>query len=61
MKTITVKIKQVYGNTVAYPVCEQARLLAQLAGTTTLTIQALKIIKSLGFEVIQQSPELLGI
>jgi hypothetical protein len=61
MKTITVKIKQVYGNTVAYPVCDQARLLAQLAGTTTLTIQALKIIKSLGFEVIQQSPELLGI
>ena len=61
MKTITVKIKQVYGNTVAYPVCDQARLLAQLAGTTTLTIQALKIIKSLGFEVIQQTPELLGI
>jgi hypothetical protein len=61
MKTITVKIKQVYGNTVAYPVCEQSRLLAQLAGTTTLTIQALKIIKSLGFEVIQQTPELLGI
>ena len=61
MKIITVKIKQVYGNTVAYPVCDQARLLAQLAGTTTLTIQALKIIKSLGFEVIQQTPELLGI
>jgi hypothetical protein len=49
MKTITVKIKQVYGNTVAYPVCEQSRLLAQLAGTTTLTIQALKTIKALGF------------
>ena len=61
MKTITVKIKQVYGNTVAYPVCDQARLLAQLAGTTTLTIQALKTIKALGFEVVQQSPELLGI
>lgn len=58
---ITVKIRQVYGNTVAYPVCHQAKLLAQLAGTTTLTIQALKTIKALGFEVVQQSPELLGI
>jgi len=61
MKTITVKIKQVYGNTVAYPVCEQARLLAQLAGTTTLTIQALKTIKALGFVVIQETHKLQGI
>lgn len=61
MKTITVQVKSNYGNTVAYPVCEQSRLLAQLAGTTTLTIQALKIIKSLGFEVIQQAPQLLKV
>lgn len=61
MKTITIEIKQVYGNTVAYPKCEQSKLLAQLAGTTTLTIQALKTIKALGFEVVQQSPQLKGI
>lgn len=61
MKTITIKIKQVYGNIVAYPACDQSRLLAQLAGTTTLTTQALKTIKLLGFEIIQQSETLKGI
>ena len=34
-----------------YPACETSSLLAQLAGTKTLTLEALKIIKALGYTV----------
>jgi hypothetical protein len=38
-----------------YPVCEQAKLFAQLAGTKTLTKQSISLIKKLGYTVeIQQ-------
>lgn len=59
MQTVTVTIKSVYGNITAYPSCPTAALFAQLLGTKTLTPQALKTIKALGFEVIQQSPQLI--
>lgn len=59
MQSITVTIKSVYGNITAYPACPTAALFAQLLGTKTLTPQALKTIKALGFEVIQQSPQLI--
>lgn len=59
MQSITVTIKSVYGNVTAYPGCPTAALFAQLVGTKTLTPQALKTIKALGFEVIQQAPELI--
>lgn len=59
MQTVTVTIKSVYGNVTAYPSCPTAALFAQLVGTKTLTPQALKTIKALGFEVIQQSPALI--
>jgi len=61
MKTITVQVKSNYGQTVAYPVCTESKLFAKLAGTKTLTIDALKTIKALGFEVIQQAPQLLKV
>jgi len=61
MKTITVQVKSNYGQIVAYPVCVESKLFAQLAGTKTLTIDALKTIKALGFEVIQQAPQLLKV
>jgi len=59
MQTVTVTIKSVYGNITAYPACPTAQLFAQLLGTKTLTPQALKTIKALGFEVIQQTPQLI--
>jgi hypothetical protein len=59
MQSVTVTIKSVYGNITAYPACPTAALFAQLLGTKTLTPQALKTIKALGFEVIQQSPQLI--
>ena len=45
MKEIIVEIKSVYGNEVIYPVCEHAKLFAELAGTKTLTKQAVNVIK----------------
>lgn len=52
---ITVQIKNVYGNEQIYPVCQQARLLADLAGTKTLTRHAINLIKALGYTVdVQQ-------
>lgn len=59
MQTVTVKVKSVYGNITAYPACPTAALFAQLLGTKTLTPQALKTIQALGFEVKQQTADLI--
>jgi hypothetical protein len=48
---IKVKVKNVYGVNTYYPACEKAKLLAQLAGTKTLTVSALQTIVALGYEV----------
>ena len=53
---ITVKITNNYGATVVYPACAQSKLLAQLAGTRTLTRHALETIKKLGYEIIVDQP-----
>jgi hypothetical protein len=49
--TITVKIRNVYGNERIYPVCPKAATFARLAGTKTLSTYDIRAIKSLGFEV----------
>lgn len=53
---IIVSIKSVYGNEVIYPVCEQAKLLARLAGTKTLTPEAVRIIHKLGYKLQIETP-----
>jgi hypothetical protein len=53
---ITVKISKVYGVDTIYPVCHKAKLLAQLANTKTLTRDAIKSIKELGYEISIQQP-----
>jgi predicted type IV restriction endonuclease len=52
--TITVQIKNVYGNTTVYPVCEKAKIFAAMAGTKTLTLQAVAQIKLLGYAITVQ-------
>lgn len=53
---ITIKIEKNYGIETAYPVCDQSKLLAKLAGTKTLTRHALDTIAALGYEIqIEQS------
>lgn len=48
---VEIEIKNVYGNTVAYPVCPKAKIFALMAGTTTLTGRTISLIRDLGYEV----------
>jgi hypothetical protein len=45
---ITVQVRSVYGVVKYYPICDRAKLFAGIAGTVTLTPQALEKIRSLG-------------
>lgn len=56
--TIAVKTKNVYGQDTFYPLNQQAMWLAKLAGTKTLTIEALKVAKQMGFTIHFQTPEI---
>lgn len=60
MKQITVTMKSVYGNTTYYPACADSLLFARIAGTKTLTPDALASIKALGYSIAlkQQTPAL---
>jgi hypothetical protein len=48
---IEVEVKDVYGVTKYYPICEQAQLFADIAGTKTLTVQVIKKIEALGYSI----------
>jgi hypothetical protein len=52
-KQIFVTIRNVYGNDTIYPACDQSRLLADLAGHKTLTASDLRIIRKMGYEVLE--------
>lgn len=56
MQVIEVNLKSVYGEVKAYPINEAAKLFAELAGTKTLTMQSIKLIKALGYEVKAVDP-----
>lgn len=51
-RSITVRIKNVYGNEMIYPVSEGAKLFASLIGTKTLSMDAITKIKQLGYSII---------
>tara|TARA_R110000868_G_C10398539_1_gene721060 strand:- start:184 stop:390 length:207 start_codon:yes stop_codon:yes gene_type:complete len=48
---IIIRIDKNYGVETAYPACAQSRLLADLAGTKTLTRRALDTIAALGYQI----------
>jgi len=48
---ITIQVKSIYGNRVIYPKDETAQTFARIAGTKTLTIEALRLIQALGYEI----------
>lgn len=48
---ITVRIKNVYGNELIYPVCQQALSFAAIAGTKTLSRNDIAHIRDIGFTV----------
>lgn len=55
---IEVRIEQHYGRITIYPVCETAKLFAQIAKTKTLTSDAIRHIKDLGYQVRVETPDL---
>jgi hypothetical protein len=46
-----VEVKDVYGQAKIYPVCMEAQIFAEIAGTKTLLPQDIKRIQMLGYEV----------
>ena len=48
---IQVIIKNNYGNRAIYQACDNAELLASIAGTVTLTDEVISKIKNLGYTV----------
>jgi len=50
-KDIVVQMREVYGTVMYYPVSESAKALARIAGTKTLTAQALSEASTLGLNV----------
>jgi len=55
---ITVEIKDVYGQSKIYPVCDKAKIFAHIAGTTTLLPRDIQRIQMLGFEVLVKQKEM---
>lgn len=49
--TIMVEVRDVYGQTKIYPVCGEAQIFADIAGTKTLLPEDIKRIQMLGYEV----------
>lgn len=49
--SIQVKIKNVYGNDLVYPICEKAKAFAAIAGQATLTGWTISKIKDLGYTI----------
>lgn len=54
---ITIEVRHVYGVPTIYPACPTASLLARLAGTKTITADALRIIRELGYAVQAKAPD----
>ena len=56
MVKVIVEIKTVYGKELVYPICEQAKLFAKIAGSKTLSDDTIKHMKALGvqFELAQK-------
>ena len=59
---ILIHIRNVYGEDKAYPVCERAKLFADIAGTKTLRPADLNYIQQLGYKITvkQQRQEWRG-
>jgi hypothetical protein len=56
---IVVRVRNIYGNKTVYPVCDKAKVFAQIAGHSTLTSATLDGIRRLGYliEVQQETVE----
>jgi hypothetical protein len=59
--TIMVEVRDVYGQSKIYPVCMEAQIFAEIAGTKTLLPQDIKRIQMLGYEVKVKQRELTNV
>lgn len=57
-KQLQVSIKNVYGNELIYPACEQSELFCKLANTKTFTHHAMQLIEQLGYTFVAVLPQL---
>ena len=57
---IEITAKTVYGQTKFYPSNQAARLLAEIAGTATLTERALMLARGMGCEIILNGDKTLA-
>jgi len=57
MKNVQIEVKNVYGNQLIYPVNDEARLFAQIAGKKTFDKKDLIAISELGFKLQVVTPE----
>jgi len=55
-KNIIVMVRSVYGVDKIYPVCKDAKLFADIAGTTTLREHDLRRIQQLGYQIVVSQP-----
>jgi len=51
INTIIVEVRDVYGQSKIYPVCGEAQIFAEIAGTKTLMPKTIQLVKMLGYEV----------
>jgi hypothetical protein len=52
--TITIQVDKAYGGFLFYPICDKAKVFADIAKTKTLSYQTIKHIKELGYEVVSK-------
>ena len=48
---VHVRVMDVYGRQVVYPVCDKAKVFADIADTKTLTDTTLRCIRKLGYTI----------
>lgn len=53
--TIKIRLDRVYGKVTIYPACERSKLLAEIAGTKTLTNGVLALAERMGFEIVESA------
>lgn len=58
MTTLQVEIKNHFGNERIYPVSQEAKLLARMVGSKTLTRDTIALAKQLGFSFEVKQEEL---
>tara|TARA_R100000750_G_C2271513_1_gene67660 strand:- start:89 stop:280 length:192 start_codon:yes stop_codon:yes gene_type:complete len=49
-KDLFVSVKPQYGKNVLYPLCYNSKLLAQIAGTKTITPEHKKLLELMGYQ-----------